>query len=39
MSQPDPDLHLSRQILSALADGEATEAEGADAKSTGAKKT
>jgi sigma-E factor negative regulatory protein RseA len=31
MSQPDPDLHLSRQILSALADGEATEAEGADA--------
>ena len=31
MSQPDPDLHLSRQILSALADGEASEAEGADA--------
>ena len=31
MSQPDPDLHQSRQILSALADGEASEAEGADA--------
>jgi sigma-E factor negative regulatory protein RseA len=31
MSQPDPDLHQSRQILSALADGEASDAEGADA--------
>jgi sigma-E factor negative regulatory protein RseA len=31
MSQPDPNLDQSRQILSALADGEASDIEGADA--------